>query len=426
MKYQEILPSQEKQPSGFFYGYVILTASFFILMILGGVVSSFGLFLKPVLAEFGWSRATISSAFSLTFILFGISGILAGKVIDRFNPRIPLTIGGLFLGLGYLLMSQVHSVWQIYLFYGVLVSIGIGFIDIPLLSLVVRWFVKGRGLASGIIMSGIGVGTIIFPLLANQFILNYSWRTAYLVLGSASLGIVVILAQFMRRAPGHSPLVDAARTRETDNLNSQAQGLSLREAMRTPSLWVMMMMAFFYAFAAQTVSVHIAAHTTDIGFSSTIAATILSVFGFVSIGGTLGAGILADRIGTRKAMIIVFILIALSLSGFRLFDDLWVLYLCTAFFGVGFGGFGAIQSPLPAEYFGLRAHGVIFSIFTFTQNIGGAIGPLVAGRIYDVSGSYQWAFLLCLILCIAGLILCMLLKPARSKIRAEFKSVIIT
>jgi MFS family permease len=426
MKYQEILPSQDKQQSGFFYRYVILTASFFILMIVGGVVGSFGLFLKPVLEEFGWSRATVSSAFSLTFILFGVSGIVAGRFIDRLNPRIPLTIGGLFLGLGYLLMSQVHSVWQIYLFYGVLVSIGIGFIDIPLLSLAVRWFVKGRGVATGMMMSGIGVGSIIFPLLANQFILNYSWRTAYLVLGSASLGIVVILAQFLRRAPGHSPFIDAGKLRETESLNSQAQGLSLREAMRTPSLWVMIGMAFSYAFAAQTVTVHIAAHTTDIGFSSTMAATILSVMGFVSIGGTLGAGILADRIGTRKAMIMVFILVALSLSGFRLFNELWMLYLCTVFFGLGFGGFGTIQSPLPAEYFGLRAHGVIFSIFTFTQNMGGAIGPLIAGHIYDVSGSYQWAFLLCLIFCFVGLILCILLKPARRKIRTEFKSVIIT
>jgi MFS family permease len=210
-------------------------------------------------------------------------------------------------------------------------------------------------------------------------------------------------------------LTDEANVKETNSLNLQTRGLPLREAMGTLSLWIIMMMGLFYSFAVQTVPVHIPAYATDIGFSSTVAATILSVIGFVSIAGTVGGGILGDKIGTRKAVMIIFILVSLSFLGFRLSGDLWMLYLCAVFFGLGFGGFGALQSPLTADYFGLRAHGVIFSLFIFAQNIGGAAGPLVAGKIFDISGSYQWAFLLCFIISIAGLILCMLLKPALRK-----------
>jgi MFS family permease len=412
MTKQNIVLSDKKKNAGFFYGYVILVASFFILVILGGITSSFGVFLKPVLTEFGWSRAAISSAYSLNMIIFGIVGIVAGRISDRFNPRVSLTIGGLFTGLGFLLMSQVGEIWQIYLFYGVLSGIGIGFIAIPLLSLVARWFVKGRGLASGIIVAGSGLGTIIIPPLANLIISNYSWRTAYLVIGSGALVLLIISAQLLRRAPGHSPLTPESREFKTVSLNLQTRGISLRDAIRTPTLWTIMVMGLFFFFGVQVVIVHIAAHATDIGVSSAAAAMILSVIGLVSIAGTLGAGFLGDRVGTRKVIIIIFVLLTLSYLGFRLSGELWMLYLCGAFFGLGFGGFGAVQSPLTAEFFGLRAHGAIFSLFMFAQNIGGAAGPLVAGSIFDISGNYQWAFVLCLILSVAGLILSMLLKPA--------------
>jgi OFA family oxalate/formate antiporter-like MFS transporter len=191
---QDILLSGEKKKPGFFYSYIILIASFFILIVLGGITSSFGVFLKPLITEFGWSRAAISSAFSLTWILFGVVGIVAGRISDRFNPRISLSIGGLSLGLGYILMSKVGAIWQIYLFYSVLVSIGIGFIAIPLLSMVARWFVKGRGQASGIVMSGTGVGTVIVPPLSNLLISSYGWRTAYVVLGLVALVIIIVFA----------------------------------------------------------------------------------------------------------------------------------------------------------------------------------------------------------------------------------------
>jgi predicted MFS family arabinose efflux permease len=191
--------------------------------------------------------------------------------------------------------------------YGVLASIGIGFVPIPLLSLVARWFVKGRGLASGVVVAGSGLGMAVVPPLANLIISDYSWRTAYLVLGAVALVVIIAFAQLLRRAPGQSSSAEQEDNRKTDSSNLQTQGLTLREAAGTMSLWNILVMGFFFFFGIQTILVHIPAHATDIGFSSATAASILSVIGFVNIGGTLAGGILGDKIGARETLIIIFI-----------------------------------------------------------------------------------------------------------------------
>lgn len=170
-------------------------------MISWGSIYSFGVFFKPVLTEFGWSRASTSGAQSLNLVLMGGFGILAGKLSDRFGTRLVLTVCGFLLGLGYLLMSRVGAIWQIYLFHGVLVGIGMSGTFVPLMSATARWFIRRRGLTSGIVASGIGIGMIMMPLVANLLISKYSWRTSYFILGLIALVLITTLAQFLRRAP---------------------------------------------------------------------------------------------------------------------------------------------------------------------------------------------------------------------------------
>jgi MFS family permease len=408
------ISSNEKKPR-FFYGYIIILSAFVILWIVGGALTSYGVFLKPVLEEFGWTRATISGAYSLNMVFGGLVGILAGRITDRFSPRLSLTIGGIFVGAGYMLMSQVHDVWQIYLFYGIMISTGAGFTPIPLLSLVVRWFEKGRGLASGIIMAGVGLGMVIIPPLANWMILNYSWRKSYLLLGGSCFILMIVFAQFLRRAPGHIKPNAENSNSKTESTNIQIQGKTLGEAFKTLRFWIMISMGFFFFYGAQTVFVHIAAHATDIGYSSMVAATILSVIGFINIGGTIGGGLLGDKIGTRNTMIIIFSLATLAFLGLRLSGDLWALYISAALFGLAYGGFTAEQTPLVADYFGLKDLGAMIGFFVLAQNIGGGAGSLGAGSIFDNAGNYQWAFLICFIFGLAAIGLSITLKPKRKK-----------
>ena len=185
----------------FFYGYVVVIISFLIMSLTLGLHGSFGIFFKPIMEELGWTRTVISGAFSLSQIMGGLIGIVMGGLNDRFGPRAVMTISGLLIALGYLLMSQIHAVWQLYLFYGIMISVSIA-IFTPLLSTVARWFVHRRGMMTGIVFAGSGVGMLIMPLVVNWIISAYDWRISCLVLGAVILIVVVLAAQFLKRDPG--------------------------------------------------------------------------------------------------------------------------------------------------------------------------------------------------------------------------------
>ena len=406
------LSLKKKETNKLFYGYIIVLASYFIVFISWGTQYSFGVFFKPVLNEFGWTRAVTSGAFSLNMGLTGLFSMFAGRLVDRFGPRTVQTAGAVFIALGYLLMSTVSTVWQYYLYYGVLVSIGLGFTVVPLLSNVARWFTKGRGLATGIVMSGIGIGVVVMPQVSNKLILAYDWRNSFIILGIVALVLIVAFAQLLRRAPDQPKILTAtANTGKSLSSSFQVQGLSTRQALRTSQFWITCLISLILGYAIQTLMTHMVPHATDIGYAATIAAGLLSAIGIVSVFGKISLGSLADRIGNKKVIIIVCIALAIAFFSLRFDGNLWILYLAAVIFSLGYSGSSATHSPLMAEYFGLRSHGTLYGIHQFIGNIGGALGPFLAGFIFDTTGSYQWAFLICVLLSIVGLISSILLKP---------------
>lgn len=381
---------------------------------------SFGVFFKPVLNEFGWTRAVTSGAYSLNMIINGVFCFISGRLADRFGPKLVISIGACFVGLGYLLMPTVQSEWQYYLYYGVLLSIGMGCIVVPLLSTVARWFTKGRGLASGIVVAGIGIGIMVMPQVANKLIATYDWRTSFLIIGIAAFILIIVFAQLLRRPPAQKSS-SSGDVKYSGSQNSQIQGLSTAEAMRTGACWIIFFMGIFLCVSIQTVMVHIVAHATDIGFSATTAATILSAVGLVSVFGKISMGSFGDRKGNRNAMLIVSVLMALAFLWLRFAGELWTLYIFSAIFGFAYAGFSAVQSPLVAEYFGLRSHGAILGIAQVGGAIGGALGSFLSGYIFDTTGSYNWAFIMCASLGLASLIITILMKPVRKTGPAEIR-----
>ena len=159
MTEREGLPLTEPKKAEFFYGYVVVAITFLIMVVIGGTIYSFGVFLKPLSTEFGWSRAATSGAYSVFMVTHGLFYIITGRLNDRFGPRVVISGCGFFLGLGYLLISQTSYLWNFYLFYGLFVAIGMGGGFVPLTSTVARWFIKRRGQMTGIAVSGIGFGT---------------------------------------------------------------------------------------------------------------------------------------------------------------------------------------------------------------------------------------------------------------------------
>ena len=400
--------------TAFFYGYIVVLAAFFVIMLMFGTFYSFGVFFKPLATEFGWSRAITSSAFSAKMLMGGIFSIVMGRLNDRLGPRLVLTIGGLLLGLGYLLMSQISTLWQLYLFYGILVGIGMSTGYVPLISTVARWFAKRRGMMTGIVVSGVGAGTLVVPPIANWLILNHGWRTSYTVLGIVSLVVIIVAAQFLRRDPSQMGLVPYGENEVSkEGLGLAAKGLALKEAIRTRQFWMFTAIMAFFAYSIQAVMVHIAPQATELGASPTTAASVLAIIGGGSIIGRIMLGGTGDRIGNRLTAILCFILYSAALFWLTATTGVWTLYIFAIIFSLGYGGFVALQSPMVAELFGLGSHGVIMGSVAFGSTIGGAVGPVLSGYLFDVTGSYSQAFLLCATLAVIGLILVWFLRPTK-------------
>jgi len=402
-----------KNEPKFFYGYVVVAACFGIIALMWGTLHSFGVFLKPLTAEFGWTRAATSGALSLSFILLGLLGMVAGKLTDRFGPKVVITVCGLFLGSGYLLLSQLNSIWQLYLFLGVFVGAGMGGSFAPLASTVARWFVKRRGLMTGIAVSGLGVGTLILSPIANWLISSYGWRTAYMVLGATVLTLIILAAQFLRRDPSQVGQVPYGENASAEINAARAPGFSFREALHTWQLWVLGVAWLCFCFSIEAVLAHIVPHAIGLGVSAASASLILAVTGGLSTVGRIVMGMAGDKIGNKLVLIICFGLLSISLFGILPAQELWMLYLFALIFGFGYGGIATLSSPIVAEQFGLSSHGVILGAVIFSGTIGEASGPVIAGYIFDATGSYNLAFLICALTGVTGLVLVSRLRPSR-------------
>jgi len=410
----------ENRTGRLFYGYVIVSVAFLIMVTTWGTLYSFGVFFKPVLTELGWTRAATSGAYSLCMLLLGFSAIFAGRLNDRFGPRLVSTVCGLSLGSGYLLMSQIGAIWQLYLFYGVMLAIGAGGSYTPLASTISRWFVKRRGWMVGIAVSGIGFGTLIMSPSANWLIASYGWRTSYVIVGIVALILIILPAQFLRRDPagmGMQPYGGDVADRR--GLSLEAGGFSLRRATGTRQFWMVATMFLFIGISIQVILVHIVPHATDLAVSAAHAANVLAVIGGAGVVGRIVVGGIADRIGSRLALITSFVIMLASLVWLLFAEELWMFYLFAAAFGVAYGGFSTLIALTAAELFGLSSLGVITGALIFSTATGEAIGPALAGGIFDVTGSYQLAFLICVILCVIAIGISLFLRPVPSVRRRE-------
>lgn len=395
------------------YFYVIAAACFGIQAVGIGTYISYGVLFNPLISEFGWSRASIAGASSVAFLLGGFLSIAVGRLNDRIGPRKLMTVTAVFFGLGYLLMSRLDAIWQLYLFFGIIFGIGLSSIDVIALTTIARWFVKKRGIVTGMVKVGTGAGQMIIPFLVSILITNYGWRNSCLIIGMAVLVILVAIAQWLRRDPsllGLSP--DWGEEGSAERLKLDSQGLSLHEALRSWQFWTICAVNLTIVFCLMSVVVHIVPYAQDIKVSATRAAGVLSTIGGVSMAGRFITGLSIDRIGSKIVMIFCFILLIIGLLWLQIAKELWMLYLFAVIYGCAHGGFFTAISPMVAEFFGIKAHGALFGIVVFSGTFGGALGPFLAGYIFDLTAGYSLAFWMCTLVTGLGFMLISLLKPA--------------
>jgi MFS family permease len=397
----------------YFYGYNIVAASFTIQAISIGSLTAYGVFFKEFQTDFGWSRTMISGASALNYLISGLFGILAGRMNDKIGPKIIITASGTLLGFAFLLMSRIQEPWQLYLIYGVLAGIGVSTTDIITLSTVARWFIKRRGMITGIVKIGTGFGQFAMPLLAAALIAAYGWRHSYLTIATANLVIILAGAQVLRRDPqgmGLHPKGDNHENFAAPKGTAET-GVTLKAALRTRQFWTICVAWFSVFFCILTIPVHTVPHARDLGMSPTTAAGVLSTIGGVSMLGRIVMGTAIDRIGGKNSLIVCFIVLLCGLIWLQVANRAWMLFMFSAIYGFSHGSFWTVVSPTIAEFFGTLSHGVLFGIILFSGMIGGSVGPLLAGFIFDSTGSYQIAFILLIGIAAIGLALITSLKP---------------
>jgi len=369
-----------------------------------GLLFSFGVFFNVLEVEFGWSRTLLSSAVALAALVMGLLAVFAGRLSDRFGPAPVLAGAGLLYGAGFALIAVVDEPWHLFVLFGLLIGVGMSSHDVTTLSTIARWFVRRRGMMTGIAKVGTATGQMVMPPVAALLIAVLGWRNAALTLGVAAVVLLLGAALSMRRPPP-----DRAAAPEV-----RGGGGSFAEIRRSRVFWTLCAAQFLFFPTLMTIPLHIAVHGMDLGMTRGVAATLLTVIGAASIAGRLTVGTFADRIGGRNAYVLCLVPLVTSLLILMVVDTWVPLFAVVALYGFGHGGLFTVVSPTVAEFFGTRTHGAIYGGIYLFGTIGGAAGPIMAGRVFDVTGSYEYAFSTLALMGAAALLLMASLPPPRS------------
>ena len=400
---------EEISPPVPFYGWVVLGAGALVLVLQGGLHYGFGVFFKPLSESFGWSREATSGVFSLYAIVQGIAAMILGGAADRFGYRKVILPAAFLLGLGFALNSRITAIWQLYLTYGLLIGVSYSAFFPVANSAVVRWFTRHRGLALGILMSSGAAGTALFMPIIERLIFNYGWETSFLLLGLLIWLIMIpcsLLIRFPRGASAQEPLKDHLKSLEDARSRKSRHGEStiiLKSAFCSSSLWMLVGVFALISFPNQLVMVHLINYATDIGIAAFIAATFVSTLGIAKAAGALVMGGLSDRIGSSNVLMISVLGMVAGMIWLPFAREVWMFYLFAIWYGFFMGGMGPMMGTQIHLFFGSQAMATLTGVLVFSLLVGGSTGVWAGGRIFDVTGSYQPAFGLGVLMCFLAL-----------------------
>ena len=402
----------------FFHGWLMVIAGFLVLMVSWGCQFAFSVFLIPLTEHFGWTRANTAGVFSFNILLFGVGSIFSGKLTERFGPRAVVGVGGALMGGGLILSAAIQNLWQLYLVYGVIIGLGASTTWGPLAATVSRWFIARRGLVMGIMSLGISLGIMLLPPLSRYLITRLGWRMSFILQGLLTGLLIIGASLLLKRDPQEKGLnpysVNPGRSAEEKvplTPLAAGQDWSFSEALGTRTFWMIFAAYLLWLMGFYMVSVHLAAYGTDLGLSPMAAAFAISLIGGGSIFGKLSMGFLSDRIGPQKVLVINMFMQGLSTFGLVASGNATWIYILAVLFGFAYGGVAPQLPVVTAQFFGLSSLGSIFGALLFSGQVGGAIGPLLGGKIFDVSQSYFWSFSIAGVVVMVSLILIFLLRP---------------
>ena len=371
-----------------FYGWFVVSAAFAVTFMGFGCAYTFSAFVESLQRDFGASRGSVSLVFSLAgFLYFGL-GIVSGPLADRFGSRRLAVAGMILTGLGLAAASAARSLPEVYAAYGLGVGLGVGCAYVPAIGAVQRWFVRRRGFASGLAVSGIGVGTLVMPPLASFLIDSLGWRGAYLALAALAAtvgGGMALLIENHPRDRGLGPDGDPPQSAAKAAL---LEGASVREAIHSRHFISLYAACLICSFGVFVPFVHLVPYAGDHGVAPASAVLLLGVIGIGSTAGRFLLGGLADRIGRQLSLLLMFTGMALALAIWVIATNVWSLAGFAFVYGVFYGGWVAILPAVVMDHFGGRNVSGIIGILYTSVAFGTLIGPSAAGFAFDFSHSY--------------------------------------
>jgi MFS family permease len=415
--------------------WLLLAGAFAAFTVSAGLMHSYAVFLVAFIEAFAWTRAETSVAYSVSQLVAGASSPLVGAMVDRLGPLRLLLLGSVLLTAGLLACARMSSLWQVVLLYGVVMTFGANCLGlvvfVPILS---RRFVRRRGMAISVVQSANGFARAVSAPLVQLSISTFGWRETYLIQAGFMAAMVLPLATMLRRGTRAAPSTRHPQNEPAAPIGAASlpptPGWTLAEAARTPHFWLLFAVYLFTGLGSFLVSLHQLAFAVDRGFDKLYAAEVLGMGSFLAIAGTIFTGSLSDYIGREWAAILAY---GISILGvvFALFitnsGQGWLLWLFACCFGLTWGARGPAITAKTADLFPGRQLGTILGVITIGSGIGSAAGSWAAGLIFDLSHSYQLAFVLSIVSYACGCVAFWALRrpPARRRapVQAAAKSI---
>ncbi|MGH7380503.1 MAG: MFS transporter [Candidatus Methylomirabilales bacterium] len=404
------------------YAWVIAGVTFLALLAASGVRSSFGVFIKPLEQDFGWERGVIALAAAISLLIYGASGPLAGRLVDRYGPRRVLALSVLLCGAGALLSATVTRLWHLYLWAGVLSAVGAGGAALVTASAVAaRWFDQRRGLMIGIAGAGTSAGQLLFIPLAMGLTLYLGWRLSFVWMGAILVFLIFpVCAWLLRDDPAEKGLLPYGAAPPGSTGGTGAAGLALprrtavSEAVRSADFWYLAGGFFICGYTSNgMIGTHVVPHAVDRGLGEMTAAAALGLMGAMNVVGTLASGYLCDRFGKKVPLACFYFFRGVSILYLVAVDTPLSLNLWAVLFGLNYISTVPPTSTLTADLFGRLSVGVLFGWIFLSHQVGAAAGAWIGGRLFDTTGSYTAAFLSAAVLAFVAAGLSLMIREGR-------------
>jgi MFS family permease len=406
-----------------YWGWFVVAGAFLVLSINYGARYCFGIFVKPMAADYQWSRSVISLGASLNMMVYSICAIYLGRLLDKTAPRWIITCGALLATLSLILTSFVKTPLQFYLVYGLLLGAGSACMGVVVTNPSVgKWFIRKRGLAIGVTTMGISFGTILLTPVAGFLVKDHGWQTGFLFLGAVTFVVGVSLSQLLLgkthpEAYGMLPdgEKDPALVIRIKPEPPQATRLPVSRILTDRRFWIMGACFSLAVMALMSVFVHQVAYALDNGIEKVAAASSLGAIGLAGFCGQFFFGWLSDRIRDAKyAASLGLFIMAVGMLLLLEATTAKRLFLFAVIFGFGYGSLAPMMPILAADRFGRHVMGSVYGLLTFLIGMGGAVGPILGGLIYDAIGSYAHVWQLNMVVLAIGALVILTLGKDRT------------